>query len=412
MTAPPPRLPALDVLRGVAVMGILLMNITAFAMPEAAYLNPAAYGGTRPADIAVWLANFVLVDGKMRALFSLLFGASMLLVIERAEAAGGNGAQLHFRRMGWLLAFGLVHGWLIWAGDILALYAVTGMLAFAFVRKGTRALAAIGITFLAFQIVMLVPLLADIAHLRDSAALPGATPATIAAWRDVADQVGVPSPAAIAHSLSVYRGDYAGIVHERLTSGRATPLLQFIDVGPETLGLMLLGMAGLRSGFLTGAWRRRSYARIAIVAYLASLPPLLLIGLGTIRSGFDTVTVLRAAELYAAPFRPVVAIGHAALLLWWLDGRSAPRIAAVGRAAFSNYLGCSLALTLLFYGYGAGLYGHFGRAELYPDVPIAWAGMLLWSKPWLDRFRYGPLEWLWRSLVRGSTQPMRKAIAS
>lgn len=408
----PPRLIALDALRGGAVMGILLMNITSFAMPAAAYLNPAAYGGTGPADIAVWLANFVLVDGKMRALFSALFGASMLLVIDRAEAANADGARVHFRRMGWLLGFGLVHAYLIWAGDILILYAITGMLAFAFAGRGTRALIAIGILFLALQILLLAPLLHDIASLRDDAASPDAAPAIVAAWREVADQVGVPGAAAIARELSIHRGGYAGILHDRLTGGRTTPLFQLIEVAPETLGLMLLGMAGLRSGFLTGAWQRRSYARIAAGAYLIALPPLLLIGLASIRSGFDAVAVLRAAELYAAPFRPVVMIGHAALLLWWLDGRAPARLAAVGRAAFSNYLGTSLAMTLLFYGYGAGLYGRLGRAELYLVVPVVWLAMLLWSKPWLERFRYGPLEWLWRSLVRQSWQPMRRAIAS
>src|SRR4051794_16287417 len=113
-------------------MGIFSVNVIGFAMPEAAYLNPAAYGGSTGANLALWAATFVLVDNKMRTLFSILFGASLLLVVERAEAAGRSGAAVHYRRMGWLLLFGLVHFYGIWSGDILSLYAPVGMAAFAF----------------------------------------------------------------------------------------------------------------------------------------------------------------------------------------------------------------------------------------------------------------------------------------
>lgn len=416
MAEPTLRYATLDGLRGIAVMGILLMNVTGFALPQAAYLNPAAYGGTAPSDIAVWMANFVLVDGKMRALFSFLFGASMLLVFERAEDAGRSGAMVHFRRMASLLLMGLIHAYLIWDGDILVLYAIIGMVAFGFVGLGSRALVTIGIVLLVVQMLLLASLMQDLADLRDAAARPHAAAAAVQAWRNVADEIGIPTPAAIARTLAIYRGGYGGIVHERLTTGIATPILQFVDVGAETLGLMLLGMAGLRSGFLTGAWRRPSYARVALATYGIGLPALALIAAGCMRSGFDEVGTVRAAELLAAPFRPIVMLGHASLALLWLGRRPADaltvRVVAAGRMAFSNYLGTSIAMTCLFYGYGGGLFGTIGRARLYLLVPLAWAAMLLWSKPWLDRYRYGPLEWLWRSLARGTPQMMRKAIAT
>ena len=120
------RVATLDVIRGVAVMGILIMNIVAFAMPEAAYMNPASFGSHGAVDYGVWAVNFVLVDGKMRGLFSFLFGASMLLVIERAEAKGENPLRVHYARMFWLLLFGLAHLYLLWWGDILAHYALVG----------------------------------------------------------------------------------------------------------------------------------------------------------------------------------------------------------------------------------------------------------------------------------------------
>ncbi len=117
------RIASLDILRGIAVLGILAMNVVGFALPQEAYANPTAYGPAALADLAAWAGAFVLFEGKMRGLFSLLFGASMLLVIERADAAGENSASLHLRRMAWLGIIGLLHFYLVWSGDILFLYA-------------------------------------------------------------------------------------------------------------------------------------------------------------------------------------------------------------------------------------------------------------------------------------------------
>ena len=122
----------LDAMRGFAVMGILAMNIIGFAMPEWAYITPAAYGGETVADRMAWLFSFVFIDGKMRGLFSLLFGTSLILITERASSKGESAAHVHYRRMAWLAVFGLVHNFFIWYGDILFLYAMAGMVAFLF----------------------------------------------------------------------------------------------------------------------------------------------------------------------------------------------------------------------------------------------------------------------------------------
>jgi len=125
---------------------------------------------------------------------------------------------------------------------------------------------------------------------------------------------------------------------------------------------------------------------------------------------FYSPVVLGGFIVWLAPFRPVMAAGYAALiiLLTRRGGRLAARLAAVGRAAFSNYLGTSLIAAFVFYGWGLGYYGYASRSEAWLLVPIVWAIMLLWSKPWLDRFQYGPMEWVWRSLARWQVQPMRK----
>src|SRR5688572_14552376 len=153
-TEPPPRIATLDIVRGVAVMGILAMNIVGFGMPPEAYLNPLAYGVDSDADLASWAFSFVLIDGKMRGLFSFLFGASLLLVIQKAAAKGESPAGVHFSRTLWLLLFGYLHFYFIWYGDILTGYATIGMLAWFFRNKEPRKLVFWGGLFVFIQFAL------------------------------------------------------------------------------------------------------------------------------------------------------------------------------------------------------------------------------------------------------------------
>jgi uncharacterized protein len=411
--APQGRIVTLDLLRGVAVMGILSVNVIGFAMPGPAYLNPAAYGGAHGANLAAWLLNFVLIDHKMRSLFSILFGASMLLVVERAEAAGRSPALVHYSRMAWLLVFGLIHFYLIWSGDILTTYALVGMMAFAFRKAPVSRLVAAAIVFLLFDAAIMAMLAQSFAAGEAAATAPGATAAALAGWHDSASDLLPLQPAALARNLALFRGSYAGIVHARLTDQALNPLVNLVLTGPETLGLMLLGMAGLRSGFLTGAWDRRLYARIAWIGIGIGVAAHAAIAWRTIHGGFSATAVFADYMLVSIPFRLVMTAGYAALiiLLGRQGGALARRIGAAGRAAFTNYLGTSLIASTLFYGYGLGLYGRLDRVQAWLVVPLVWMLILAWSKPWLGRFRYGPFEWLWRSLARFSPQPMRRAAA-
>ena len=388
------RILALDVLRGVAVMAILAMNIGGFAMPLSAYFNPLAYGGDA-SDVAVWFTNFVLVDGKMRGLFSLLFGASMLLIAERAEASGLSAARVHARRMAWLLLFGLAHFYLIWFGDILALYAVVGLFAFAFRGLGARTLVVFAAIAFAGQIAIM-------AHASWG----------LFAWNAQSARLRPLTGAALADHLALYKtGGYADLVHLRATRQWLVPFYQMFYNGFEALGFMLLGMAGLKSGFLTGDWKRTSLRRLALWTLGVSIPASAAHAWLDWRSGVSPELALAIPFVAAVPFRALMAIGYAALILLWIVPRSGPlvrRIAAAGRVAFTNYIATSIAMTTLFYGYGFGWYLTLDRARQWLVVIAACVVMLLWSKPWLDRFRYGPLEWLWRSLARWELQPMRR----
>jgi uncharacterized protein len=405
------RILTLDAVRGVAVMGILLMNIVAFAMPDAAYANPYAYGGHGGADFAVWLANYVLIDGKMRGLFSLLFGASLLLVVERAEAKGENAAIVHYSRMAWLFVFGMAHLVLLWPGDILNHYALVGAAAVLFRKLPPYKLMTLAIVLLAVEFGLVFNAGYQIAAQEAAVRAGNASPEVLRAYAANRATLGIPPPDEIARDLAVHRSGYGAIFADRWPEALRAPVQALSFLGTETLAYMLLGMAALRSGLLTGGWPRRLYGIGAAIGFGIGIPACALIALVPIRHGFDVASVAASDLVWSEPFRPVMIIGWACLILLLVrpGGALTARIAAAGRMAFSNYLGTTLICTTLFYGYGLGLYGRLSRAELYLVVAGVCALMLLWSKPWLARFQYGPMEWLWRSLARGRLQPMRRS---
>ncbi|MHA3841923.1 DUF418 domain-containing protein [Sphingomonas aestuarii] len=400
------RIAALDIVRGMAVMGILAMNIAGFALIFPAYFNPLATGEATAIDRGVYLFNYVVFDGKMRGLFSLLFGASMLLVVERAAAKGENPARVHYARMIALLAFGLLHLWLVWWGDILAHYAIVGMVAYFAVHQPARTQFMLSAALIAAHTLFTVGLPFQIATLQGE--LPA--PAAAAALQGFSNSFGIPDATRAATETLIYRGDYAGIVADRFARFGWAPIRDLHYMGMETLGLMLIGMGLLKTGLLRGEWpvaRLRRWAAIGVAIGLAVYLPL---AWWMTSANFSLLSVVTATLVAPVPLRPLVIIGIACLILLAArpGGALTERVAATGRMAFTNYLLTSLICTSIFYGYGLGLFGHLSRLELWGVVLAVWAGMLLWSKPWLDRFAYGPLEWLWRSIARGSVQPLRR----
>jgi uncharacterized protein len=407
---PTTRIATLDIVRGVAVMGILAMNIVAYAMPFQAYMNPVAYGDPGAADFASWLFGFIFIDGKMRGLFSFLFGASVLLVMQRAEAKEEDPAEVHYRRMLWLLVFGMLHFYLIWFGDILVDYALMGMLAFFFREMPARKLIAWGIALILVQLLVISGLAASAMTLEAAALAPGAPAGTVAAWQDLERQFGMLTTQKASETLGLFGGSYPELVENRLLKKGLDPLVGLMMFGWETLGYMLLGMAALKSGFLSGEWSDARYRKTVLIGYIVGVPVYAALAWAYARSGFSATMTLALVMAATVPFRPLMVVATAALviLLTRRGGALTGRVAAAGRAAFTNYLGTSILMTSLFYGYGGGLFGTMGRAELWLVVLAMWALMLLWSKPWLDGYLYGPFEWLWRTLARGSLQPMRR----
>lgn len=404
------RIVTLDAMRGFAVMGILAMNIIGFAMPQSAYVSPYPFGGDTSADIIAWALSFLLIDGKMRGLFSILFGASLLLITDRAEAKGQSAASVHLRRMGWLAIFGLCHFYFIWWGDILFLYAVVGVAAFLMRRWSPARLIRWAIGLYATGTLALALLMGSdfVEVLAGESAAASASQAEIA--RELRADYEI-TDADIDEEIALYRSDYATIVATQMEDWPA-PFVAVAWSFLEILPLMMLGMALFRNGFLTGGWSASAYRRTAAVFMVpGTLLTLLLIWVQW-HSGFDVMVTTNAFVVWGLPARLMMTVGYAALLLLLIRRLAGSglleRVTAAGRVAFTNYLGTSIVMTFIFYGYGLGLFAAVPRAPLYLFVVGAWVVMLGWSKPWLDRFAYGPFEWLWRSLARGQIEPLRR----
>jgi uncharacterized protein len=402
------RLASLDLIRGIAVLGILAVNIGGFAGPSVATLSPnLPLVGSRADEIAFAL-KFLLFEGKMRALFSLLFGASLMLLIRRSDDAGQFGIGVQARRLGWLALFGLAHFYLLWWGDILFAYALAGLIALMLSEARPRTLLIVaGAVFIFWHGAGAAMSGSDVA--REARVIDGLASAADA--RDYADFREHVRSHSLAE-LAALQGTFAEQAGSRIIGQALRPVSAAIETMGETLPLMLLGMVLLQSGFFAGRGRRQALLMLGIGGTAAGLA---LTGaiLGIVwPRGFPPAMMETAFRYWTALPHLMMAMGYAAIIVL-----AAPRVAgslpgrwliAAGRMAFSNYIGTSLLMTAIFYGWGLGWIGRFGDAWQWAFVLLGWAAMIVFSVSWLARFRRGPLEWLWRSLVEGRLLANRK----
>lgn len=374
------RCTALDAIRGLALLGVLLVNLHSnFRVSLAEDLLGSSQSHWWP-DRATDLAVVVLLQFKAFALFSLLFGAGFAVFGERAAARAANPTWFLARRLLVLFALGLCHLLLIWNGDILTLYAVCGLLMLPFRRLPAPALAMAGAMVFAVPYVI---------HW----GIDWPTEETLRSLASEAARV----------YTAAGMGDVVAF-HWRETRLLILPLL--VAVLPRTWGLMALGAAAWKAGiFRNPDGRRRLLWLIALVG----------IGIGggaTLLSALDVSTPLPPSLLDAASSAPL-ALGYAAGLLLALRSPAALRLAtpfvATGQMALTNYLSQSLILSFLFYGYGLGFYGRLGSAAAAGVGLAVYACQVALSWAWLRWFRFGPVEWMWRSLTYGRRQPMRRA---
>lgn len=419
------RIDSLDSLRGLAVLGILLLNIIGFGLPMA-YEDPTVYGGSTGADFGVWLATSLLFEGTMRGLFTLLFGAGIILFTSRVEVTRpSDAADLHVRRMLWLILFGFVNSHLLlFRGDILYEYGITGLVLYAFRRTAPQKLVVLAILLFvgltmrgAVDYHSLTTLQATAAAAQD-AQLAGRdlTPLQAEAlddWREELSHM-KPSQQDLQEEIDAIRGGFAtafGVVTDDIFQWRTSFFYQYGFF--EDLATMMLGMALFMTGGLQGRWSRSQYTWLLLGGYGVGVLVNALEAWALVGSNFDpmvnTFNWLVSYELGRVP----TTLGHISLvmLVWksgWFAG-AMQRLAAVGRMAFTNYLTQSVICLFLFTGVGLGLFGQLARHELYYVVAGIWLLQLLWSPWWLARYHYGPFEWLWRALTYRQRPALRRA---
>ncbi|HFT4684529.1 TPA: DUF418 domain-containing protein YeiB [Klebsiella pneumoniae] len=366
----------LDFVRGVAILGILLLNISAFGLPKAAYLNPAWSGSASLIDAWTWAFLDLLAQVKFLTLFALLFGAGLQLLLPR-------GKRWIQSRLTLLALLGFIHGLFFWDGDILLAYALVGLVSWRMVREAhhVKSLFNTGVVLYLTGIAVLV--------------LLGMISGTAAnsSW----------APDAANLQYEQYWKLHGGM---EAVSNRADMLSDNLlalgaQYGWQLAGMMLMGAALMRSGWLKGQFSLRHYRRTGALLVAAGMA----VNLPAIFAQWYLAWDYRwCAFLLQAPRElsaPLQAIGYAALAWgYWPQlcrFRLVGAIACVGRMALTNYLLQTLICTTLFY--HLGLFMRFDRLQLLAFVPPIWAVNLLVSSLWLRRFRQGPVEWLWRQLT-------------
>jgi uncharacterized protein len=398
------RIVSIDVLRGFALLGVLAMNVQYFSMISAAYANPTAYGDLHGANFLVWFLCHVLADEKFMTIFSMLFGAGIVLMTSHVEAAGKRAAALHYRRMAWLILFGSLHGFLLWSGDILFTYGACGLVAYLFRKQPARRLLVAGLAIMCVSCISLT------AYGRMSARW---SPAQLEQARQ---DLWMPSAEGAAKEIAAYRGSWMQQMNFRVsdTLQMDTSFFVFFTFW-RVWGLMLFGMGLFKLGVF-GAGRARSlYWSMIAVGILVGIPVILY---GTHRdfaAGWD----FRYSFFYGAQFNywasVLVSLGWVGVVMLVCRSSAlvplALRLAAVGRMAFSNYIMHTVICTTLFYGHGFGLFGKVERVWQFAVVLVIWGLQLIVSPIWLRYFLFGPLEWLWRSLTYWQREPFWRGSA-
>ena len=414
------RINSLDTLRGFALLGILPANVLVFGMHLSGGSNPTVAGGATGLNLAAWALVKILITGKMRGIFSMVFGASMILLTSRAEERSGanSAADIYYRRNLWLLLFGIAHAYLLFWGDILYPYALCALILFPFRKLSAKTLIVVGCLFIVSNTGWSAAEAFEQLGRQNMAT--GAEASVRAGGKPTGAQADAleeqrkhkkPSPEELERDAQTWRGSPLQVIEARakmLALWHALPYYdrEFCDIW----SMMFIGMGLFKLGVFSAARSYRFYVWLAVLGCLIGIPLTSYSAWLTLESNFDRVTVLFTRVAYDFERLPIALASIAVLMitckagaLRWLTGR----LAATGQMALSNYILQSVVCSFLFTGYGFGLYGRLERYQLYYAVAGCWAISLAGSPIWLAHYRFGPLEWCWRSLTYWHRQPMR-----
>jgi len=391
------RIVELDVIRGFAVLGILLMNIQSFSMPGEAYTNPAAFGDLTGWNLFAWVFSHLFADQKFMSIFSMLFGASIVMITDLAAKKGQSEGKTHYSRNFWLLVIGLIHAYLIWYGDILTMYAFCAFLLFPARKWKVKNLIIVAL------IIFSVPTFINLAMGLSLPYMPKEVTTEIAAGWDISED-------GLAKRIAAYQGDYSSqlAVRTRTAQMMQTQVFFFFFFWRIT-GLMLLGMALYKSGFFTAKMSSKFYRKILL---FAGIPSFVLVAFGMYQNfahawQFEYSMFLGGLFNYWGSLGIALTYVSGLILLMrsQLLTTFTQLLANVGRMALSNYLLQSLICTFIFY--GLGFFGEVPRIFQLVLVLGVWLFLILLSRFWMQRFRYGFFEWLWRSLTKMQVVSMK-----
>jgi uncharacterized protein len=393
------RLVSLDVLRGLAVLGILIMNIQSYSMISAAYINPTAYGDLTGLNKWVWILSHLFADQKFMTLFSLLFGAGVLLFTERLISKGDSSLRLHYRRTFWLFIIGIAHAYLLWYGDILVPYAMCAAIIVLFRKLVPKVLLTAGLF-----LILIPSLLYLMFGFSWSFIPPEGQEGIKISWYGTTEL--------ISKELATYRGGWLAQMPMRIKEAiNFETFIFLIYTGWRTAGMMLIGMALYKWGILSAKKSISFYLTSALIGLIIGLPMIIL----GIKNNFAAEWVVNYSMFFGwqynywgSVFLAWAYISLSMLVFKWIQNSMFIKVvAAVGRMALSNYLLQTLICTIIFYGHGFGYFGSVDRTWQFVIVVVIWLFQLVLSPLWLSRFQFGPVEWFWRSLTYWKVQPFR-----
>jgi uncharacterized protein len=424
------RIQALDVARGFAVLGILLMNIWAFALPKEAFEYPVMIESLGTGVMETWATTIALLAGNQRGLFSLLFGAGAMMILTRLATRfpAREVRKIYYRRIFILIVIGLIDGFIfMWPSDILFVYGLCGLVLFPVHKFRTGVLLLLTAVVFAVPIVNRIGDLQELQDTRQAYELAATKQASGEALGETEKQALITWSEKLAKARPGLDDERIQKTIEIMANGsfrdvfinqaKGTIIVQtivnyhfyFLDA----LGMMLLGMVCFRAGLLAETVTARTLIIILILGFVIGLPISIWKAGSIIAANFDPVAQARTWIIYDVGRIGMVTGYLAAVLLFcragWGNWLKRP-LAAVGRMALTNYLTQSILGALIFYGFGLGLYGQMAGYQLCLVVVAIWIVQIIWSRAWLKRFYYGPFEWAWRSLTYKQAQKMRRLI--
>jgi uncharacterized protein len=416
------RLKHLDVIRGFALLGILLMNIVSMGGLWRAYDNPLMFGHAGNLNTGIWIFLHIFMEGKMRALFSIMYGAAIIFLTSRLEQQSTESADIYFRRTLWLFIFGIAHAYLLFDGDILFTYAICGLFLYPFRKLNPKILFVIAAliigmnAYVSYQRAVETRSIISLGKAAMEASsnnqeLTEEQEENLSDYNDWS-KYSTPTLRQMEKEARPWRGSTVEVLKaraEEVFDNHSDPIYSFGNTKYDVWCMMLVGMALLRLGILTGEKRRGFYLKFLLFGYGVGVFINSFTAWQIVQSQFDPFTIDLMSTTYDVG-RLLVAFGHIALLMlivksgimhWFTR-----QLALIGQTALSNYIFQSLIGSIIFTGYGFGLYGRLDYYQLYIIVIAIWSVQLIITPIWLRSFKYGPLEWLLRSLTYWNRQPM------